>query len=219
LATKLLEDLRGQLPFSSNRFMPRKAITLAATGLLLLVSYAGAHRDENAAASATQSLYTSLNANSCTKATDEDDPNDTPYLVCPGVAGYLLQIRQVESGRLSINVVNPAKQQFPLNYQDVVTRSMSSLDEKAEWRVRREKGKLKPLALIVRVMARENQSEPEKITSTFLAVAKIAAGGACVTDRIRQGSRPAAEMRALADSAASRSCASQLPVTAGAHIR
>jgi hypothetical protein len=165
-----------------------------------------------------QSLYTSLNAGSCTKAIDESDPNDTPYLVCPGVAGYLLQIRQVESGRLSINVVNPAKQQFPLDYQDVVTRSMSSLDDKAEWRVRNENGKPVPLALIVRVMARENQGDPEKITNIYLAVAKIAADGACVTERIGEGSKPATEVGALADSSASRPCASQLPVTAAAEI-
>jgi len=166
-----------------------------------------------------QSLYTSLNVSSCTKAIDESDPNETPYLVCPGVAGYLLQLRQVESGRLSINVVNPAKQQFPLNYQDVVTRSMSSLDDKAEWRIRRENGKLVPLALIVRVMAREDRGDPEKITNTYLAVAKIAIDGACVTDRIRQGSKPTTEVHALADSAASRPCASKLPLTAAAEIR
>jgi hypothetical protein len=215
VAIKLIEDVRDQL-LSSGQFMCCAVIRSMGIGFLLLSSCAS--RDSDGAGGANtepQSVYTSLNVSSCTKAIDESDPNDTPYFVCPGVAGYVLQIRQVESGRSSVNVVDPAKQQFPLNYQDVVTRSMSSLDNKAEWRIRSENGKLVPLALIVRVMARENQRDPEKITNVYSAVAKITAIGACVTDRIRQGSKSATEIRALADSAANRHCVSQLPVTAG----
>ncbi len=211
---KLIGDKPGQ-PLFSGQFMCRAVIRLVGIGFLLLSSCASRHGDGAAAANTEpQSVYTSLNVSSCTKAVDESDPNETVYFVCPGVAGYLLQIRQVESGRSSVNVVNPAKQQFPLDYQDIVTRSMSSLGSKAEWRIRTENGKSFPLALIVRVMARENQRDPEKITNIYLAVAKITAIGVCVTDRVRQGSKSATEVRALADSAATRSCAPQLPITA-----
>ncbi|HEY5328841.1 MAG TPA: hypothetical protein VIJ79_03070 [Acidobacteriaceae bacterium] len=162
------------------------------------------------------SLYTTLKVNSCTQEIDKDDPNETPYQVCPGVAGYILQVRLVDSGRLSVIVVNPAKRRFPLDYQDVVTRSMDNLGDKAEWRIRRENGKAVPIALIVRVMAREKPGHPEKITNIYWAVAKITPGGACVTDRIREGSKSAAEVRALADSAIGRPCATRLPRLADA---
>jgi hypothetical protein len=216
LAIESAQNQRGKRQSSPAQFARRTVIALAVTGYLLLSGHGNADATAN---SETKSQYTSLNADSCTKTFDQDDPDETPYLVCPGVAGYLLQVRQVESGRLSINVVNPAKRLFPLDYQYVVTRSMSSLDDKAEWLIRSENGKPVPIALIVRVMARENRGNPEKITSTYLAVAKITPDKVCVTDSIRQGSKPATEVRVLADSATGRPCASRLPVTAAAKIR
>jgi hypothetical protein len=115
------------------------------------------------------------------------------------------------SAATNSNVVGPEKRIFKLDYQDVVTRSMDNLDDRAEWRVRRKNGNVVSVSLIVRVMARENARDPEKITLTYWTVAKIAAGGACVTDRIREGSKSAAQVRALADSASGRPCAARLP--------
>ena len=37
---------------------------------------------------ATESIYTALDPVSCRKEIDKNDPNETPYQVCPGVAGY-----------------------------------------------------------------------------------------------------------------------------------
>jgi len=147
---------------------------------------------------------------SCKETADEDDPNSTHYLECPGVGGYQLQIRMVGSGRLSVTVVTAAKQQMPLHYDDVVTRSMCSLGVKAEWRVHKVGDQVIPVALIVPVFAHESNDEPEKVTSTYLAVAKVGPTGACVTDRIKQGLKTAAQVQLLADSAGNRSCAAQL---------
>ncbi len=201
--------------------MPPIVIIMATFGFgIFLLSGCLGGRGEGAPRDGrNESVYTSLKVNSCAQAIDQNDPDDTPYFVCPGAYGYDLQIRQVEAGRVSINLVNPSKQQFPLNYQDVVTRSMASLADKAEWRIRHEGGKRLPVALIVGVMAREDGRDPEKITNTYLAVAKVAASGACVTDKIRQGATTAMEVLALADSAASRPCLPQLPVTASDEIR
>jgi hypothetical protein len=205
------EELTGQI-------MPRTVFRWAAAGFFLLVSCASGHAAA-AAGSGVESLYTSLKTSSCTQVIDETDVNQTPYLVCPGVAGYRLQIILVDSGRLSINVVTPARQRSSLNYQYVVTRSMDDVDDKAEWRVHRENGKVVPIALIIRVLVHGNANNPQRVTSAYWAVAKIVAGKACVTDSIREGSRPATEVRALADSAASRPCATGLPATAAAGIR
>jgi hypothetical protein len=48
-------------------------------------------------------------------------------------------------------VVTPEAKQFPLEYWDVVTPAVSDLGAKAEWRLLRDREKVTPVALIVRV--------------------------------------------------------------------
>ncbi len=113
-----------------------------------------------------QSITTELGEPTCKKDFEKSDPNATPYLICPGVAGYSLIVRYVESGRQSIDVVDASQHSSPLNYQDYVTRYMSNLDGKADWRVSVKDGSQVPIALIVRVQAREDLENPEKVTRT-----------------------------------------------------
>jgi len=196
-------------------------VRLSITGLVALLSLLlsgcpAKDSDADRPKAAVQSIYTDLGAGACTKEIDKSDPNETPYLVCPGVAGYALIVRRVDAGRRSIDVVDAAKRVLPLNYQEVVTRSMSTLDGKAEWRVATQDGKQVPIALIVRVQAREDNDNPEKVTRTYVAVAKIARNETCVTDRIPEGTKSEAEVRIAADSAQERQCAPpQPPMTAG----
>jgi hypothetical protein len=180
---------------------------------LLLLGACSADDGESALRSkaAIQSVHTDLTAGPCKKEIDRNDPNETPYLVCPGVAGYTLVVRRVDAGRQSIDVVDAAQRVLPLNYQEFVTRHMSNVDRKAEWRVAAKDGKQVPIALIVRVQAREDNDNPEKVTRSYLAVAKIAPDEACVTDTIPEGTRPEAEVRSAADSAQGRKCAPPLP--------
>lgn len=158
-----------------------------------------------------QSVMTDLDDSSCRKETDASDPNETPYLVCPGVGGYSLIVRRVEAGRQSIDVVDASRRATPLNYQDYITRHMSSLDGKAEWRVATKDGKQVPIALIVRVQAREDSGNPERVTSVYSAVARIGPTGACVTDRIPEGTKTGDEIHQAADSAGQRECAPVQP--------
>jgi len=168
---------------------------------------------------AIESIYTALDSKSCRKKIDKNDPNETPYQVCPGVAGYTLIVRLVEAGRQSIDVVNSAQRVFPLDFQEVVTRHMSNLEGKAEWRVTRKNGKQVPIALIVRVQVREDNDNPEKVTGSYFAVAKITRNKVCVTDRILAGTQSEAEVRSAADSAQQRQCAPALPEISVAFFR
>src|SRR5262245_17785860 len=88
-----------------------------------------------------ETTHTNLSAESCAKEIDKTDPNETPYLVCPGVAGYALIVRRVDAGRRSIDVVDPERRVFPLEYQEFVTRHMSTLAHQAEWRIAMKDGK------------------------------------------------------------------------------
>lgn len=200
---------------------------LSVTGVValssLLLSGCSARAGAPAVRSETgvQSVHTDLGVGSCKKEVDKSDPNETPYLLCPGVAGYALIVRRVDSGRKSIDVVDAAQRVLPLDYQEFITRHMSTLDDKAEWRVATKDGRQVPIALIVRVQAREDNDDPETVTSSYLAVAKIAPNEACITDRILEGTQSEAEVRSVADSAQQRQCAPpQPPMTEdGAVIR
>lgn len=158
-----------------------------------------------------ESIYTDLDAGSCKKEIDKNDPNETPYLVCPGVGGYALIVRRVESGRQSIDIVDPSRRVFPLDYHEFVTRHMSSLRGRAEWRVATKDGKKIPIGLIVRVQAREDARNPAKVTRTYIAVAKVTPNEACVTHRIPAGTRSAAKVRRTADLAQKQKCAPPQP--------
>ncbi|WP_321477981.1 hypothetical protein [uncultured Paludibaculum sp.] len=170
---------------------------------------------------AIRSVYTSLTPESCRKEIDRNDPNETPYLVCPGASGYALIVRRVDAGRQSIDVVDPAQHVLPLNYQEFVTRHMSNLDGQAEWRVATRDGKEIPIALIVRVQAREDNENPEKVTHSYVAIAKIAPNAACVTDRVTGNTQSLAEVHSTADTAQERQCAPPQPrmTDGGAAIR
>jgi hypothetical protein len=170
---------------------------------------------------AIESIYMDLGAASCRKEIDKNDPNETPYQVCPGVSGYALILRRVDAGRQSIDVVDSAQRVFPLDFHEFVTRHMSALDGKAEWRVATKERKQVPIALIARVQAREDNDNPEKVTRSYFVVAKITPNEVCVTDRIIEGVQSEATVRIAADSAQERQCAPARPhiVVDGSVIR
>ncbi|MGC4049120.1 MAG: hypothetical protein QM757_06345 [Paludibaculum sp.] len=189
--------------------LSRAAVVVA----LCLCGCAGPRGSEvTPAQTAIHSEFTSLQPAACQQKVGQNDPNDTPYLACPGIGGYTLHVRKVESGRISLDVVDPGGQARPLNLQDTVTRSMTNLTGQAEWRVPTGGGGgALPVALIVRVEVREDDGDPEKVTQTYVTVAKITADAACVTDRIPEGAQPAEKVLAAADTARQRPCVSPLP--------
>jgi hypothetical protein len=88
---------------------------------------------------------------------------------------------------------------------------MSTLYGEVEWRVATKDGKQVPIALMVRVPAREDNDNPKKVARSYFAVAKITPNEVCVTDRIPEGMQSEAEVRSAADSAQERQCAPALP--------
>ena len=148
-------------------------------------------------APAAASLYTDL-ARCKTVETHEEGGGSVQR--CAGVAGYALLVED-EDSRQSVTVVTPDGKRHPLNYWQVVTNAFSSLGEKAEWRVEKKGGQVRPYALIVRVYASENPERPEQQTA-YLAVAKLTANEVCVTDKVKSNE----EARRAADAAASKPC-------------
>lgn len=148
---------------------------------------------------AINSVYTSLATADCRLVKRDADTNDPTYR-CPGTAGYALLVHDWDA-RMTVDVVAPGGRTHPLRYSGVISSAFSSLGPRAEWRMRDGK----PIALIVRVNAFENPEIPDRATS-YLAVAKITSGEACVTDRIPPAANANEAGRQAADQSASRPC-------------
>jgi len=184
--------------------MKLKSASLFSVALLCLVGatvmHAGALVPEPVA---NTSIYTDISGSRCRTISVHRESGATVQS-CPGVAGYKLEVED-DDARMSISVVAPGGKKSELSYWQVITSNFSSLGNKAEWRVTTVKGKTTPVALIVRVNANEDPSNPQKTTS-YLAVAKITAEKTCVTDKIGPGATANEEARRAADSAATRPC-------------
>ena len=148
---------------------------------------------------AVDSVYTDIASARC-KTVEAADEGAHSVQKCPGVAGYELLVEDDDS-RQSVTVVSPEGKKHPLDYWQVITTGFSSLGEKAEWRVEKKGGKVRPYALIVRVNASENPEKPEQTTS-YLAVAKITDGAVCLTDKVKTNE----EARQAADASAAKPC-------------
>ncbi|HEX8142842.1 MAG TPA: hypothetical protein VF553_09620 [Pyrinomonadaceae bacterium] len=151
--------------------------------------------------SAITSVYTNI-ARCRTISLDRESASSVES--CPGIAGYKLEVETGDE-RMSIAVVAPGGKKSELSYWNLITHNFSSLGDKAEWRVRRVKGKSVPVALIVRVNAYENPEAPAQTTS-YLAVAKITPQRTCVTDKIAPSATANEAARRAADSAATKPC-------------
>jgi hypothetical protein len=152
---------------------------------------------------ANTSVYTDISGSRC-RTISVNQESGASVQSCPGVAGYKLEVED-DDARMSITVVAPGGKKSELSYWQVITSAFSTLGNKAEWRMARVKGKTTPVALIVRVNASEDPSNPQKTTS-YLAVAKITAAKTCVTDKIGPSATANEEARRAADNAATKPC-------------
>lgn len=160
-----------------------------------------------ASAQAVQSVYTDLGQKSCKTIEVDPGPGESSKQRCPGAAGYKLLILEGDL-RQSITVVRPDGSEHELNlWHHVGGGGFSHVGPRAEWRVKRVKGRLVPTALIVRYEVSEDPENPKKTTS-YLAVSKITPQQICLTDSVRPGADANVEARRLADAAAGKPCLS-----------
>jgi hypothetical protein len=145
------------------------------------------------------SLYTDLAEKKCRTIESTSDEGGSYRGLCPGVAGYKLEVTEGDL-RQTLNVIAPNKKKHELDLANV-SGGFSSLGPRAEWRMN---GKV-PTALIFRFNASENPEDSSKITS-YLVVAKITKNEICVTDAVAPGKFQNTEARRFANSAATKPC-------------
>jgi hypothetical protein len=160
-----------------------------------------------AAAQSNSSVYTPLGDKDCRKIKSAEAGDDGYEGRCPGTAGYSLLLSEGDL-RQNITVITPKGSQHSLDLWSVISGGFSSVGPKAEWRLASQKGKLVPVALIVRYNASEDPESPNKTTS-YLAVAKITASEICVTDKIAPGPKANEDARRAADAASTKPCLKQ----------
>lgn len=159
--------------------------------------------DSKSAASSLDSVYSDIKPGDC-KTISVEKETGASVQKCSGIEGYDLLVED-DDLRQSITVLSPDGKRHPLNYWEVITTNFSSIGDKAEWRVEKDGGKVRPVALIVRVNANENPNSPSDKTS-YLAVAKITTGNICVTDKIKGGASGNEDARKAADASANKPC-------------
>lgn len=158
-----------------------------------------------ASAQGIQSIYTSLNGKQC--KTIEEDEEAAGYISqrCPGVAGYKLIIDSQDL-RQGVTVVSPDGAKHELNLGYIGGGSFSFLGDKAEWRVKRVKGKLVPIALIMRFSVAEQQDNGESKDIPHLTVTKITPQKICLLEPTPAGRNANVDARRLADNSADKPC-------------
>ncbi len=183
-----------------------------AAAVIAVTSLMGMPGASSQAMPPVDSVYSSLAGRDCPTVAQGIE---TAYFTvdCPGVGGFHLRVLR-DDERSSVTVVTPDGQQYPLEFWNVVTRAFSDLGPRVEWRVARARGKAMPIALIVRVNARE--PDPSDVAAiarprSTLAVAKITPEVICVVQTIATAPSANEDARHAADAAAAQPCLQPLP--------
>lgn len=150
------------------------------------------------------STYTDLTGGAC-ETIKEDQKTGSSVRKCPGVGGFYLHVAN-DDARMSISVMAPDNKEYPLEYWTIITRSFSTLGKKAEWRVVKDRGTIKPIALIVRVDAYEQQDLASPKKRSYLAIAKLDGEEICVTDKLNPAKDANDQARRAADKATGKAC-------------
>lgn len=159
-----------------------------------------------ASAQAVQSVYTWFNWDKCKTLRENEEAAGYILMECPGIAGYKLQVESQDL-RDGLTVVRPDGSTHELNFGYIGGGGFSSLGRRVEWRVRREKGKLVPFALIVRfTVSQYVGGDPGTREVPYLTVTKITPQKICLLEPILALRNSNIKARRLADDSADKPC-------------
>ena len=151
----------------------------------------------------TSSVYTDLSGSNC-RTVKSNQETGSLEKHCGAFGSWSLMVLD-DDDRMSVNVVTPDQKQYELNFWGVVTPAFSSLGSKAEWRVVKENGTSKPIALIIRINSTSEQNGKRERQS-YLAVSKITENEICVVEKISGQKNDNQLARNAAENAASKPC-------------
>ena len=101
------------------------------------------------------------------------------------------------------NVLSPSGKKYELDFQVKVSGGLSTLGEKAEWRVKKSNGKTQPVGLITRFNF--SKTGDESNLTSYLILTKIDRDKICITDIVKTKDANV-KARELADVAPTKPC-------------
>ena len=153
------------------------------------------HGAVDAATITTQS--TPIDGKQCVNISNDRETGDTVKR-CPGIGGYSLLVLSSDD-RASLSVITNNKAALPLNFWDMVSPTFSTLGPKVEWQVASHGGTKTPVALVVRLNTVDQADVAAPRPVSFIVVARIQPGQACVIGKVPAQQSNAAQMaRAMA---------------------
>ena len=164
-------------------------------------------------AQAVQSVYTNVSGNRCKTIEEDEEAAGFMLQQCPGVAGYKLLVSSQDL-RQGLEVIKPDGSKHELNVGVIGGGAFSFLGDKAEWRVKRQRGRLFPIALIVRFSVAQQMEDGSSKDIPYLTVTKITPQKICLVKTVAPARNANLEARRLADASANMPCYD--PLGAGA---
>lgn len=157
-------------------------------------------------AQGVQSVYTTFNWKKCKTLEENEEAAGYILLECPAIAGYKLHVDSQDL-RDGLTVVRPDGSKHELKLGQIGGGGFSSLGRTVEWRVRRQKGKLVPIALIVRfTVSQYVGGDPGTREIPHLTVTKITPQKICLVEAIRVGRNTNVMARRVADASSDKPC-------------
>ena len=158
-----------------------------------------------ASAQGIQSVYTNVSGNRCKTIEENEEAAGFMVQLCPGVAGYKLQVSSQDL-RQGLEIIKPDGSTHELNVGVIGGGAFSFLGDKAEWRVKRQRGKLFPVALIIRFSVTQQMDDGSSKDIPYLTVTKITPQKICLVKTVPPGRNANLEARRLADASANMPC-------------
>lgn len=129
---------------------------------------------------------------------------NSPFRVCPRVAGYQLLYSGDEASP-QIVIVTPNRKRHVIHYWDLNAGNFISLAKGVTWKlVRSRTGKITPLALMLQANIKLDEST--RFQNPYTIIAKLTPTEVCVVGRVPANSTSAADIAGVSTSARSKRC-------------
>jgi hypothetical protein len=182
-----------------------KKVFLSFIFLTCCCPFSNSQIDKNVQTSEFESITTTLSS-SCEKYGSKEGTYFDYIVKCKGVGDYhLIYSNGFMSDELSLLTPTGDKIRLDL-WAKIKNPSHSVVNQTVEWRIIREKEKIKPIALIVGAGASSPRTHDGK-GGSYLVVIKLTNSANCITDFVDRTSKDAETIaRKLADDSTNRLC-------------
>jgi hypothetical protein len=149
-----------------------------------------------------KSFYSTLEFSDCKLLESKSNGGVWSSAECEGFGNYKLLNKASATG--SVDVITPSNKKIELNLQFHFLDELSSVEGKAEWRL---KDKEKPVAVIIPLTVHRPKKNSNFMNHfVYLFVVKLSEESACITDIVKPSKKQKSIARTFADNVSKRPC-------------